>query len=277
MNNKVFLSYSREDAAIANLITKTLELEGIKIWLAENEIKPGVNILETISESISACDYIIILVSSYTLKSLNQQKEINLTINQLKNRNITIIPVLIDDGIIPKELSAMTHLDIRKDLDKGIKRLVDRINNIPEIDFNNINREKFECLAIDLLSELGFQNIHVNDKSGADLEATYSITNPFGGTILEKWLFELKLYSSSRPNLKSLHQLAKYLKIEKAAKVALITNSQVTSVANEWLESSDYKDLIYIIDGTELRRLLIMNNELISKYFKGDQNAKPTY
>lgn len=277
MNNKVFLSYARKDLKIAKLIMSKLISEDIKIWLDVNELKPGESIFQEISEKISASDYIVILISSESIKSLSQKAEIKLIFKNLKSRNITVIPVLIDDCQIPEELKSLTFIDISKDMNQGINQLVDRINTIPEIDFEELNYETFESLVSDLLVCLGFQNIHSNTRISnemeADLIATYEKQDPFRGIISEKWLFELKLYHNSRPNLKSLYKLADYLNIEMNTRVVLITNSQLTSVAYDWLNKSKFKEFIYIVDGTELRRLLVMNNELIKKYFRGDKRA----
>lgn len=276
MSHKVFLSYSKSDANIARLIMEKLEHEGIKTWLDTNELKPGENIFNEINKTISASDYIIILISSNTVTSFHQKEEINLAIKHLMTRNITVIPVLIEDCQIPYELQSFQFIDIRKNLEHGVKALVDRIDVIPEINFNGLNYGMFESLVSDLLVCLGFQNIssiaNMHDIGGPDLTATYPKNDPFRGVVFQKWLFELKLYHNSRPDLKSLRQLTNYLETEPNAMAALITNSQLTSVAFNWLNSSKYKESIYIVDGTELRRLLIMNNDLINKYFKENKH-----
>lgn len=272
MNNTVFLSYVQKDLRIAELIINKLMKEDLKIWFDVNELKSGDNIFQTLEDKISASDYIVILISSESIKSLYQKVEIHSIFKNLKSRNITVIPVLIDDCQIPEELKSLAFIDIRKDMDKGINQLVDRISTIPEIDFEELNYKEFESLVFDLLVCLGFKNITSNTKIAntieVDLVATYERKDPFRGLVSEKWLFELKLYHNSRPNLRSLNNLAEYLKIEMNTRVVLITNSQLTSVASDWINSSKYKDFIYVVDGTELRRLLVMNNELIKKYFR---------
>lgn len=83
-------------------------------------------------------------------------------------------------------------------------------------------------------------------------------------------MVEVKFYHKSRADLKSIHQLAGYLSyLPEHCKGLLVTNSQLTSAAREWLASAESKGRIQIrvIDGTELKRLLLQHKNLIYKYF----------
>jgi len=126
---------------------------------------------------------------------------------------------------------------------------------------------------VDLLAMLGFTDMKqgwaIEDK-GIDIKALYPRIDPFGAEIIETWLVEVKFYHESRADLKSIHQLAGYLSsLPEHCKGLLVTNSQLTSAAREWLASAESKDRIQIrvIDGTELKRLLLQHKDLIHKYF----------
>jgi hypothetical protein len=65
-------------------------------------------------------------------------------------------------------------------------------------------------------------------------------------------------------------QLAGYAKNDpKINKALLVTNGKLTSVALDWV--SDAPKVtgipIRVVDGTELKRLLLQNTDLVSKYF----------
>jgi hypothetical protein len=53
------------------------------------------------------------------------------------------------------------------------------------------------------------------------------------------------------------------------SKGLLVTNGQLTSAARDWLASAEAQSRIEIrvIEGTELKRLLLQHKELVNKYF----------
>jgi hypothetical protein len=65
--------------------------------------------------------------------------------------------------------------------------------------------------------------------------------------------------------------------VPKGYKGLLVTNGQLTSAARAWLESAEAKNRaeVRVVDGPELKRLLLRHKELIYKYFGKQTGQRP--
>lgn len=271
---QVFLSYASADKHVAQDIVAKLRQEGVGVWLDTYELQTGDSIAEAMEKALSASDYLVVLLSPHSVNSVWIQQELGAALsNDLTARDITLLPVLIADCEIPLPLAYYQYLDLRTDYEQGINRLVKQIGAAPEIDFSELDWKAFEALVADLLTELGFRNIKREFAARdfvVDIEAHYSRPDPFGVEVTDTWLVETKFYRQGRADLKSIHQLVDYLsRLPARSKGLLITNGQLTSAARDWLKSEEASSRIEIrvIDGTELKRLLLQHRDLIDKYF----------
>jgi len=274
---RVFLSCATEDRGVAIKIAEALEARGVSVWF-DLSIPTGNSLSRRISELISASDYLIVLISPSTKKSDWITYELTTAgRKELTARDITILPVLIADAEIPGFLHTYQYLDCRVDVERGIERLVDQISAAPDINFSLLTHEGFENLVADLLAELNFTNIERPPRFkdiGYDIKADFLHTDPFGLTTTETWLVECKLYQRSRADLKAISQFLFYLSmLEPNNRGLLVMNSQLTSVALEHLANFKSKTGtdIRVIEGTELKRLLIKHKDLVRKYFIKDE------
>lgn len=275
--SRVFLSYATEDRSFAISIAKSLEARGVSVWY-DLAVQVGSSLIDHISELISASDYLVVLISQNTKKSDWVMYELATAIKkELTARDITILPILIGDVEMPGFLQTYQSFDCRGEMESGIERLADQISAAPEIDFSRLTPEAFENLVADLLVKLQFTNIARSSPRqdvGYDFKAEYQRTDPFGLGTTETWLIECKFYRQSRADLKSIAQFLVNLSVfARTNRGLIVTNSQLTSVALEHLTSLESKtgQEIRVIDGTELKRLLIKHNDLVRKYFLKDE------
>lgn len=270
----VFLSYSSRDKSVAERIFQELRNRGINVWLDTMEVKPGDSITDFIHNALSASDFLLVLLSSDSTKSRWVQYELSLAANkELVKRDITLLPVLISEVDIPSSLKAYKFFDLRQDFEQGIAELAEQIGSVPEMDFSRLDPQTFERLIADLLAKLGFENI-IQQRGpldiGIDFQAEYSVTDPFGVPTKQTWLVEAKFYKQSRADLKSLTQLMAYISsLPSESQGLLVTNGQLTSIAQRWLDSTRRVTgkQLRIIDGTELKRLLLNHRDIIKRYF----------
>jgi Holliday junction resolvase-like predicted endonuclease len=272
--HQVFLSYAKADEEIAQRIADELRWRGISVWFDVYELKAGDSIAKAIEDAISASDYLIVLLSPNSVNSVWVQKELAAALSRdLSARDITLLPVVIADCDIPLLLASYQLLDLRRDFEAGVTRLVEQIGVAPEIDFSELDGRSFENLVVDLLSRLGFTSIEREWASAdmeVDIKASYARPDPFRVEVTETWLVEVKFYRQARADLKSIRQLVEYLtRLPAQSKGLLVTNGQLTSAAKDWLNSAKAKSRVEIrvIDGTELKRLLLQHGDLVSKYF----------
>jgi len=273
---RIFLSYASQDRELARKIADHLKNYDFYVWYDLWELKPGDSITQKIEEAISTSNYLIILLSPSSIRSEWVRRELIMAQSELTARDVTIIPILISDvneNEIPIELRSIQWLDLRKDPEKKIGVVTKQITNSSRIDFSHFDGRKFERLTSDLLKKLGFTNIQYETQVRglrADIIAEYQQKDPFGVETREVWIVEIKFYKSEKADLRSLYQLMQYVvELPERYKVLLITNSQLTSTAKEWLKNA--QDLqrfrIRVIEGPELKNLLIRYPELVQEYF----------
>jgi len=270
----IFLSYSHDDEKIAQKIIKKFK-ENDFIAINSLDLVPGDIIDKTIKNAISSSDYVLLLISKNSYKSNWFSNELNKTfLNDLKYRNISLIPVLIDKSSIPQIISNYQYFDLTKNEDVTIDKLIAQFEYVPKIDFSKLSPETFIDLIIDLLKVLKFKNFESEYEKGSDIgydfKAELVNKDPFGKKTIETWLIEIKYYNQERVSPQTIDFFRQLLQNNKQGlKGLLITNSQLTSIVLNQLEHySKFEHFhLRVIDGIELKKILLNHKSLIRKYF----------
>jgi hypothetical protein len=278
MENKkrrIFLSYSHADRDKAMLIANRLSQTGLEIITDYKDLSFEKNIFDEIRYLFESSDFVIVLLSKSLFQSEFFKFEYtNEFFINAKRRKITLLPVLIEKCDIPSDFLEFEIFNLYSDLEKGFDKLLHRIKVIPEISFDNFNYKTFESLTYDLLKSYGFFNIQTEARlfdKGIDFMAEYLSRNPFGQRIKEQWMIEAKFYSESRFDIKAIKQLVDLYKYvnRQDAKLLLVTNSQLNSVVEDYLEElkrTSFIDIV-VIDGLLLKKLIANKRSLLNKYF----------
>jgi hypothetical protein len=267
---RVFLSYASSDRAAAKAIVERLRSQDLNVELDIDELHPGEHWAESIRTAISASSYFLILLSRDSVRSPWVAHGVEV-FKELQSRGVTFIPVLLDDCDVPPFLWMYQRFDLRDE--KNIDKLAELLSFTPEIDFEQLSPPTFEQLVVDLLQKLGFVNLQVDasqGNQGIDAVVEFRQRDPFGVETCDVYMVETKFYRHSRAGLSELRKLAEYAKNDpKIDKVLLVTNGNLTSVALDWVNNAPKMTgiSVRVIDGTELKRLLLHNTDLVSKYF----------
>lgn len=272
---RIYLSYSFHDKEKANLIANHLQNTGFDVISDYRNLSSDKYMFDEIRYSFQSSDFVLILLSKSLFESSYFRFEYSKDfLYHTRQRKVTIIPVLIEKCAIPSDFLEYELFNLTNDFEKGFEKLLKRIVAIPEISFESFSPTQFEELVFDFLKAYGFINIQreqrFNDK-GVDFMAEYLGKNPFGQKKKEIWMIETKFYSEARFDIKAVKQIVdlyKYINKEDA-KVLLITNSQLTSVVEEYLEDlrrSSFVD-IDVIDGLLLKKLIAKRSRILNKYF----------
>lgn len=270
---QVFVSYASADSAAAKTIVEGLRSRNLNVWLDADELRPGDRWTESIRTAISANAYFLLLLSKHSVHSPWMAHEVEALLKELQSRDVTFLPVLLEDCDILSSLAIYQCFDMRSGVEENLEKLADALRFTPKIDFEKLSPQSFEQLVVDLLQKLGFvklpSEIQQRD-SGFDAVVEFRQKDPFGAETREVYIVETKLYRHSRADLQALRQLAGYAKSDpKINKALLVTNGNLTSVALDWVNDAPKVTgvPIRVIDGTELKRLLLQNTDLVSKYF----------
>lgn len=112
MKPSVFLSHSSADKIFARNLAKDLQNCGVYVWIDEGEIKLGDSLIEKISEGIDKMNYLLVVLSTNSIKSNWVRKEVNLAITEeIKGQEIKVLPLILDDVSIPLFLRDKLYAD----------------------------------------------------------------------------------------------------------------------------------------------------------------------
>jgi len=115
MNTSIFISHSWKDKSIARRIGNTLIAAGIKVWIDEANIKIGDSLIRKIREGIDGVDFIVAIISKNSINSEWVTKELDIAMNQeIKNKNVKVLPVLLDDSTLPGFLEGKLYADVQR-------------------------------------------------------------------------------------------------------------------------------------------------------------------
>lgn len=123
--NGVFISYSRKDREFASKLAMDLKSRGINVWFDQWELKVGDSLIGKIGAAIRYQDYLIVVLSEASVKSVWVMKELSTgLIKELEERRVVVLPVVIEDCDIPTFLSDKVYADFRRDYSSGLNTLL---------------------------------------------------------------------------------------------------------------------------------------------------------
>lgn len=257
---RVFLSYAHDDADRAAVVRHALSESGFAI--AELGVGPAADALQQLTAAIHSSDVVVVLMSRAAARSRwvgwEQQTA---SVTDLDARGVTVIPVRLDDAVLPDDAYRQPVVDLSSDFVSGVRQLVEQVRATTLIDFGRLTPAGFEQLVADLLTAAGFAVIseQPRDWPGVDLTARLERTSPLGTNESELWLVECKLYSHDRVSIHSIRQLASLLDGSPAGTRGLLaTSARLTSIAQQYLAEIEQsaRVRIHVLDGMGLVRLL---------------------
>ncbi|MBR1121941.1 TIR domain-containing protein [Bradyrhizobium lablabi] len=121
---RVFISYSRKDAAFADTLVTSLNARGFEAFLDKKDILPGEPWKERIGALILTADAVIFVVSPDSIASNICAWEIE-EAGRLQKKLLPVLRRDVDDSKVPPGLSRLNYIFIREsdDFDTGIATL----------------------------------------------------------------------------------------------------------------------------------------------------------
>ncbi len=120
-----FLSHSSEDKAFIRQLAADLSANGISVWLDEQRIRVGDSIPEKIAQGLAESDYFLIGMSQKSSESAWVQKELNNALMaEVQRRKVHILPLKLDDTIMPPIIADKKYADFSKSYKAGLDELL---------------------------------------------------------------------------------------------------------------------------------------------------------
>ena len=123
----VFLCHNSQDKTEVIKIARQLKEEGLKPWLDEWELRPGLSWQELLEEQIKQIKSAAVFVGVSGLGPW-QKREMRAFLSEFVNRGCPVIPVLLSNAHqkpeLPIFLKAMTWVDFRRSHPEPMKQLI---------------------------------------------------------------------------------------------------------------------------------------------------------
>ena len=165
---KFFLSHSSKDKDFVRKVAEDLFINGYEVWFDEWELDWGDSLFEKIEEGIKESNFLIIVISSNSIKSRWVNNELKAALsNENESNTPFILPILYDDCEVPLFLKDKIYIDFRDDYDKGIKSGISSIKKIlgnPQYltsIVNRINNSEYP-LKNDVIQKLAVNIEHID-------------------------------------------------------------------------------------------------------------------
>ncbi|MGH7825368.1 MAG: toll/interleukin-1 receptor domain-containing protein [Candidatus Binatia bacterium] len=120
-----FLSHSSVDNEISTRLAKDLRANGVDVWYAEWEIKPGDSLRRKIDEGIERATHFLVLLTENSLRSEWVQTELDAGLIQRINGSCRLIPIIwkISSADVPPLLRGLLWVNLEP-YDEGLRKLV---------------------------------------------------------------------------------------------------------------------------------------------------------
>lgn len=128
MSSHVFISYAREDRAIALRLRESLRTLGAGVWLDVIDLIPGQDWQVAISDALRKSTHVVMLISAASVNKTGfVQKEVRAALDRLAEfppDAVFLIPVRLD-GSQPKHdaLSRLQWVDLFPDYDRAVEQI----------------------------------------------------------------------------------------------------------------------------------------------------------
>jgi uncharacterized protein YjbI with pentapeptide repeats len=106
-----FISYSSKDQEFAERLYADLQSNGVRCWLASEDLKIGAELRFGLDESIRLHDKLLLAISASSIRSQWVQQEVETALAKERERRITVVfPVRIDDSIMQVNMGWPAYL-----------------------------------------------------------------------------------------------------------------------------------------------------------------------
>lgn len=124
----VFLSHSSKDKGFVSRLATDLKSRGVPVWFDQWELKVGDSLTEKIERGINESGWLAVVLSKSSTTSDWVQKELRAALaRELRDKNVFVLPIMIDDCEIPLFLLDKLYADFRTSYKHGVESLLKRI------------------------------------------------------------------------------------------------------------------------------------------------------
>ncbi|WP_082889690.1 toll/interleukin-1 receptor domain-containing protein [Achromobacter ruhlandii] len=121
---KIFISHSSRDKGFVRGLAVDLSEIGHQPWLDEWEIIAGESIVEKVSSGLEDADLVVVVLSKNSIESKWVENEWQAKYwGEIQDRRVAVIPVVIEDCVVPILLRTKKYVDFREDYTSALELL----------------------------------------------------------------------------------------------------------------------------------------------------------
>lgn len=125
---QVFLSHSSADKAFVTRLAVDLRSKDVPVWFDRWELKVGDSLSSKIADGINESGWLAVVLSKQSVSSAWVQKELNAALaRELRDKNVYVLPIVIEDCDIPLFLLDKVYADFRGGYQHGLDALLSRV------------------------------------------------------------------------------------------------------------------------------------------------------
>ncbi len=184
----VFISHSSDDKKFVRRLNADLEHHGFETWLDEKTMVVGDSLPAKISSGLERASAVIVVISPASTGSAWLHYELQLATERMI-KGLRVLPILLEDAVVPPELRALLYADFRKSYNDGVNAVTRSLEQLAQAHADAAAPKPFYLVVKERLGEVfdsvGFMSImgeyksrdydvcHVEVDDGAELEIVY--------------------------------------------------------------------------------------------------------
>jgi len=120
----IFISYSQKDKKFVDQLAMNLVRARHHVWVDRWELNVGDSLIDRIQSALTDSSAILVILSKASVKSNWCQKELSAgLVRELTEKQVVVMPCLIEDCEIPLFLRDKKYADFRNDPDQAISEV----------------------------------------------------------------------------------------------------------------------------------------------------------
>lgn len=154
----VFISYSSKDGEFVEKLSITLVQNRINVWLDKWAMQPGDSLIDKIQEGLTKSSFLLVVLSTNSIESEWCKKELNSGLmRELEEKEVVVIPILLEDCEIPLFLKEKLYSDFTKDFEEGFKSLIRPLRKLTS---EHMGRSSDESKVTDFALNWGLDKVN---------------------------------------------------------------------------------------------------------------------
>ena len=146
----IFISYAREDVAVAEKVEAFLTEHGFRIF-RDTQIPHGADWDKAIGDALRACDRMVLLLSSHSMPERKEVKHEWFYFDQIRK---PIYPLYIEDCELHPRFYSYNYIDARESLPEALNKLLTDLGQEVEPRFLPDNLQAALEVIVDATGEI---------------------------------------------------------------------------------------------------------------------------